>query len=92
MQSIRVEFFGIPRSRAQVPHVDVSVHGESVRLGELFEQLAEQFPQLAAACFEGTTLRSTFAANIDGQAFVSDPHYALRAGQSLLLMSADAGG
>ena len=92
MQSVRVEFFGIPRSRAQVPHVDLSVHGESVRLGDLFEQLANQFPQLAATCFDGTSLRSTFAANIDGQAFVSDPHHTLRVGQSLLLMSADAGG
>lgn len=90
--SIRVEFYGIPRSRAATDMVELEIDGGEILLVEIFQQLADRFPTLAETCFEGEQLRAGYTANIDGQRFVSDANTVVRDGESLLLMSADAGG
>jgi len=90
--SIRVEFFGIPRRRAGVAETTVAIEGPTVRLGTIVAELAARFPELAKECFQGEQLRPTVAANVSGREFLSDPDARLRAGDSLLLLSADGGG
>lgn len=85
---ITVEFFGIARKRAGVGSVQV----EAARLEEAIKSLSERYPALAESCFQGNAFRSGFAGNLNGDRFVSDPTTPLKAGDTLLILSADAGG
>jgi len=76
---MRVEFFGIPRERAGVPQMEV----EAETLGQLFAKLEERFPSFA---------EPTFATNLNGERFVSDPATPLGQEDCVLILSADAGG
>ncbi|MBI3839688.1 MAG: MoaD/ThiS family protein [Planctomycetia bacterium] len=86
--SITVELFGIPRQRAGI----AKTQAEGARLDEVLLDLARRFPRLAEACIANGRLQSGYLANLNGQRFVSDPSTALAAGDSLLILSADAGG
>ncbi len=85
---VNVEFYGIPRSRAQVP----SASATGVTLGEILQDLAARFPALGETCFHGSLLKPGFVANLRGDRFVSDPNTVLQDGDKLLLLSMDAGG
>ena len=89
---ITIEFFGIPRQRARIDRLDLSLDAERASLGEVMRRLTERLPEFAAACLEGERLRPQYAANIDGQRFVTDAASVLHSGQTLLILSADAGG
>ena len=86
--TVHVEFFGIPRQRAGVASVDV----EADSLGEVVRQLAGRFPRLAKTCLESDRLKSGYTANINGRSFTTDPATPLNDGDSVLILSADAGG
>ncbi|MBS0204443.1 MAG: MoaD/ThiS family protein [Planctomycetes bacterium] len=83
-----VELFGIPRERAGVARTTAS--GDC--LGDLLLDLAERYPRLAQACFDGRELRSGFTANLGGDRFVTAPETVIADGDSVLLLSVDAGG
>lgn len=85
---VTVELFGIPRARAGVAHVTV----EGTTLGDVFANLAERFPALGVSCISGRELRPGYTANLRGEQFVTDPDTVLQAGDSVLLLSLDAGG
>ena len=82
-----VEFLGIPRERAGIPEVEI----DAETLGQVFTTLATRFPALRELITAGVLDRS-IAANLNGDAFVSDPKTVLTAGDRLLLLSADVGG
>ena len=88
---MQVEFFGIPRERAGVSSLDLRAE----TLGELFGALADRFPSFDAFLTtdgEGTHLHPAFAANLNGDCFVSDPATRLKESDNVLILSADAGG
>lgn len=85
---VPVELFGIARARAGVARTTA----EGDCLGDVLADLAMRFPALAEACIDGRTLRPSFTANLGGQRFVSAPDTPLRDGDTVLLMSLDAGG
>jgi molybdopterin converting factor small subunit len=85
---ITVEFFGIARQRAGV--AKSSALGGS--LGDVLTDLARQFPALEKSCINGRRLRTGFIANIGAERFVTSPETPLRDGDTVLLMSLDAGG
>ena len=85
---VNVEFYGIPRARAGV----ASATAEGATLGEVLGDLARQFPGFAADCLADGCLNDGYAANLNGEHFVRDPHLRLGAGDSLLILSSDAGG
>lgn len=89
--SIRVEFYGIPRSRAGVSSIELAAV-DNMRLGEVLAAIATRLPELAAECFDGPRLRAGYVANLGGERFVADPETQLLPGDSLLILSADAGG
>ena len=93
--TIRVEFYGIARTRAGVDAVTVPLAKGSLQLGELLRLLSTDYPQLARDCFaveNGACLQRGYIANIDGGRFVNDAHAVLHAGSTVLILSADAGG
>lgn len=89
---IHVELFGIPRQRAGTPTVCLEFGGERVALAAVYDELARRFPGLAAACLDRGGLRPEYLVNLGGEQFIFDPGFPLKPGDSLLLMSADAGG
>jgi molybdopterin converting factor small subunit len=86
--SITVELFGIPRERAGVAKTEA----EGARLDEILSDLGRRFPRLAEFCIAQGRLKSGYLANLNGQRFISDPATTLQTGDSLLILSADAGG
>lgn len=87
MAIVRVEFLGISRERAGVPELEL----DAETLGQLLAALERRVPSLTGVIDAGR-LHSSFRANLNGDRFVSDPLTRLSAGDSLLILSADAGG
>lgn len=85
---VTVELFGIPRQRAGVPETEV----EGSTLGDVLLELSQRFPALGEACLSGRCLKSGYIANLGGDQFVADPDIRMRDGDSILLLSLDAGG
>lgn len=84
---MHVEFFGVPRERAGVASLDV----EAGTLGQLWTTLAAQIPSLGnLICAD--RLNPVLVANLNGDRFVSDPATPLSESDSVLILSADAGG
>ena len=90
--ALRVEFYGIARQRAGVASFDLALAAREITLAEALRQLADRLPEFGRECVENGRLRTTLAANLGGERFVSDPALVIRDGQSLLILSADAGG
>lgn len=86
--SVRVEFLGIPRQRAGVSSVNV----EAKTLGDAIDQLQQMLPDFAADCLEDGQLRRGVLANINGTMFTTEVRMPLRSGDTLMILSADAGG
>jgi molybdopterin converting factor small subunit len=84
---MRVELLGIPRERAGVAELDV----QAATLGELFDALAARFPSFRELVADAQP-RPSIVANLNGDAFVSDPRTPLRDEDCVLILSADAGG
>ena len=84
---MHVEFLGIPRERAGIAEVEI----EAETLGQLLGTLAVRFPALRGL-IKVDRLDSSIAANLNGDAFVSDPKTSLAADDRLLLLSSDVGG
>ncbi len=90
--NVKVELFGVPRARAGVSQVDLEFPDDQTSLGEVLTALVRMFPNLAGECILEAGLASGYTANRDGEAFVRDVGAKILDGQSLLIMSADAGG
>ncbi len=86
--TIRIEFYGIPKQRSGVDAIDV----EAATLGEAFQQLSAQLPRFAEACLAEGRLQPSFLANINGENFTTDLQTHLESGDTVLILSADAGG
>ena len=86
---IRVEFYGVPRARTGVAAVDIE---ETATLGDLLGRLTERYPALAPECVENQRISPYCKVNFDGRRFVTDPQTKLCGVQSVLILSADAGG
>ena len=84
---MHVEFFGVPRERAGVSALEV--HADT--LGQLLGTLARRMPSLSEI-IEDDRLHPAFVANLNGDRFVTDPDTPLRRDDSVLILSADAGG
>ena len=84
---MQVEFLGVPRQRAGVSELAV----DAGTLGELLRTLSDRLPSLGDV-IAGDRLHPSFAANLNGDEFISDPNTALNATDCVLILSADAGG
>ena len=85
---VMVELFGIPRARAGIE----STVAIGSNLGDVLADLASRFPQLAETCIDGRELRAGYIANLRAEQFVTSADTPLSEGDTLLLLSLDAGG
>jgi molybdopterin converting factor small subunit len=90
--AIRVEFYGIARERAGESELTLELKGTQLHLGEVLQQVALRMPKLGRELIAGGGLHPSLTANVDGNRFVRDPQTLIRDGQSVLILSADAGG
>ncbi len=65
---------------------------QSVSLEGLWRQLMARFPELEVSDDVKHGAISIYRINLDGDRFITDPLTQIRSGQSVLIMSADAGG
>ncbi|MEO8257776.1 MAG: MoaD/ThiS family protein [Acidobacteriota bacterium] len=84
---MRVELLGVPRERAGVSELEL----QAATLGELLVALAARFPPLGEL-ITADRLPASVVANLNGDRFISDPATHLSSGDSVLILSADAGG
>lgn len=91
-----VELYGIARQRAGVAHCRLTldaIGGDStVRLDHLLDRLVAEHPALAGECIVDGAVGPACVANVDGEIFITSPSSPIREGQTLMLLSADAGG
>lgn len=85
---VAVELYGIPRARAGVARASAV----GANLGDVLADLARQFPSLAKTCIDGRSLRPGYVVNLGAERFVTAPETTIRDGETVLLMSLDAGG
>ena len=84
---MRVELLGVPRERAGVAELEL----QADTLGQLLAALVARFPALDQLITpEG--LEPSVVANVNGDRFVRDPRTRLKQSDSVLILSADAGG
>jgi molybdopterin converting factor small subunit len=86
--SVTVEFYGMPRQRAGRAELTVA----AATVAEVLAAVARACPRLADLVREDGRLAPHYLLSLDGREFVADPRQALRPGERLLLLSADAGG
>jgi molybdopterin converting factor small subunit len=90
--TIRVEFYGIARQRAGIGEIGLEWATGELTLADVFSELTCRLPQLGTELLVNGRLHESLTANLDGTRFVSDPATLIGDGQSLLILSADAGG
>lgn len=88
MADITVEFFGLARSRTGTDAIELS----ATTLADIVQELVRQYPALAESCFRDGQLGDSWLFNLNGQQFTRDTDTRLDDGDSIMLMSADAGG
>jgi molybdopterin converting factor small subunit len=84
---MRVELLGLPRERAGV----AELHLEAATLGQLLTALAARFPAFSDL-ITADRLQPSITANLNGDRFIRDPRTPLNKDDSVLILSADAGG
>jgi hypothetical protein len=85
---IAIEFYGVPRLRADARLVRV----EASTVGQALRELGRVCPGLEGTVLRQGAIHEAFKLSLNGQRFVSDPETELTEGDVLLLLSADVGG
>jgi hypothetical protein len=88
LPQVIVEFFGIPRRKAARATVCVTAG----TVAQALQAVQCVCPQLTDLLEADGRLSRHYLASVDGREFVTDLQYAFRAGERLLILSADAGG
>lgn len=78
--------------QAGIDHFELQLPGSEATVGQVLATLAQQLPQVGSVCLSNGQLAASCLASIDGDQFVRDLQTPLHGGQSLLLLSSDAGG
>lgn len=85
---VHLEFLGLPRHRTGVSRLEV----RASTLQEAIAQATALVPQLGQICFENGQLRAGYLASINGKRFVTDGATVIADTDTVLVLSADAGG
>jgi molybdopterin converting factor small subunit len=88
-----VELFGVARLLARTSEVSLALPAGAT-FADAFAALAEQLPVLVGQVIspDRTRLVDGYACNVNGLAFVRTPTAVVNPGDSLVILSADAGG
>jgi molybdopterin converting factor small subunit len=95
--SVTVEFFGVARARSGVACCEVNVDPSGIDLGGLLMLVSQRFPEFGSQCTHPVSdsqhrLQPAMIANVSGTRFVRSESEWIDAGESVLILSTDAGG
>lgn len=85
---VTIELFGVPRLRAGRDVLAV----EAASLGEALRALGVTCPALDPSVVQGGRLRPHYIVAVNGTVLTADPATPLTDGDTVILLSADAGG
>lgn len=88
LPTVTVEFYGVPRLRAGRAELIVL----AATVGDVLDTVTRTCPALAGVRQPDGRLAPQYLLSVGGERFVTDMAQALRPGDRLLLLSADAGG
>jgi len=93
-QSVRIELYGIPRTRAGQPRDEYVVDDQMVvSLRDVLRFLVTRYPNLSPSCVtRNGELTADCIVNLNGRRFVRSPETEIQRGDAVLILSADAGG
>lgn len=88
-----VELFGVARLVANVKDVSLALDSEAT-LSDVLEALAAHYPALVGRVIDANrrTLLDGYACNVNGLDFVRSTASPVHQGDSIVILSADAGG
>ena len=88
-----VELFGVPRLITHTTEVSLSLPAGST-LSHVYERLAEKLPALVGRVItaDRSALVEGYACNVNGREFVRSATAAVNSGDTIVILSADAGG
>ena len=88
-----IELFGVARMVARTSEVALRLP-PAATFAQLFEELANQLPALVGRVItaDRNALMDGYACSVNGREFVRVPDAAVKSGDSILILSADAGG
>ena len=91
--SCTVELFGGARLRAKIARVNLTL-AQGATLSDVLSALADRLPVLVGPVItlDAKGLSSGHACNVNGRNFVRDASFEIHAGDSVFIISADAGG
>ena len=91
---VRVELFGHARTVAGVSDVRILLCRPKASASDLAVALASALPALVSTALDedGTTLLSSYTANVNGTVFMGDDLVPISRGDSIFLFSSQAGG
>lgn len=89
--SVCVELFGVPRMLAKTKSIPLDLT-EGATLTQVLSALAEKLPMLNGRVIADGNLISGYTCNINGLDFVRTPHAKIKSGDTIFILSADAGG
>jgi len=91
--SCTVELFGGARLRAKIAEVNLTL-ARGATLSDLLSALADRLPVLVGPVItpDAKGLSRGYACNVNGRDFVRDASFEIHAGDSVFIISADAGG
>jgi len=85
---VTIELYGVPRVRAGRRECSVSAS----TVADAVRSLERQCPELTGSVIIDGCLHAAYRLSLNGERFISDPTTPLAAGDSLVLVAADAGG
>lgn len=88
-----VELFGVARLVAKTGAVSLTLRADAT-IGDVFAALGERLPMLTGTVIspDGASLLDGYACNVNGLEFVRSSQTAVRHGDSIVILAADAGG
>lgn len=89
--AVSVELFGVARMLAKTSAITLRLP-ENSTLAQVFSALGARFPALAGRVIDSDRLIPGYACNLNGLDFVRSADVAVRPGDKIMILSADAGG
>ncbi|HCA48837.1 MAG: hypothetical protein CMM06_02490 [Rhodopirellula sp.] len=89
---IKIEYYGIPRQRVGLASEILEFEGEQMGIHDVILAISNRHPEFQQHCMDGTRIDKNFTVNLNGDRFYQEDDGVAHDGDSLLILSMDAGG
>jgi|TARA_B100000700_G_scaffold67186_2_gene74316 hypothetical protein len=89
---IKIEYYGIPRQRVGIASEMLVFDHEQMGIKDIILTIARRHPEFQKHCMDGDEINKNFTVNLNGDKFYQVDDGFAQDGDSLLILSMDAGG